>query len=176
VRNAAVAACVAAELGVPVADAVKAIEQSQPTSWRMDISTLGGWIFVNDAYNANPTSTASALRTVRELAGDAPAWAVLGEMAELGPAAEREHARVGRLATLLGYAGLIVVGEAAAPLAGAAGTVALRVSSISEAAEAVVERVPSGAHLLVKGSLVTGLKDFGEVLTARLDEIPSRTG
>ena len=175
-RNAAVAACVAAEFGVPVVDAVTSIEQARPTSFRMEISTLGGWIFVNDAYNANPTSTASALRTVRELAGDEPAWAVLGEMAELGPVGEQEHSRIGRLAADLGYVGLIVVGDNASPLAGAAGPIAVSASSLSDAADAVVERVPPGAHLLVKGSLVTGLKDFGAILTERIDQIPSRTG
>jgi UDP-N-acetylmuramoyl-tripeptide--D-alanyl-D-alanine ligase len=175
-RNAAVAACVAAELGVPMEESVRAIGDARPTSRRMEIVSLGGWVVVNDAYNANPTSVSSALRTVRELAGSAQAWAVLGEMAELGDRSELEHARIGRLAAALGYSGLVVVGEAAAPLARAVGTAATRVDTISEAADTVVERVPPGAHLLVKGSLVTGLKDFGEVLAERLGQIPSRTG
>ncbi len=175
-RNAAAAVSVAAELGVSFGDSTKAIERAQPTSWRMETSTIGDWVFVNDAYNANPASTASALRTVCELAGMEPAWAVLGEMAELGPVADREHARIGRLAVSLGYDGLIVVGTAASSLADAAKPIALQVASMAEAADAVLAHVPGGAHLLVKGSLVTGLKDFGAVLSDRLEEIPSRTG
>jgi UDP-N-acetylmuramoyl-tripeptide--D-alanyl-D-alanine ligase len=175
-RNAAVAVCAAAELGVPIDESAAAIGRTRPTSWRMDITSLGDGVYVNDAYNANPTSVASGLRTVRELAGDAPVWAVLGEMAELGDASDREHARIGRLAAALGYQGLVVVGDGTSELARAAGPIATPVHDMSGAADVVADRVPAGAHLLVKGSLVTGLKDFDSVLSDRLRQIPSRTG
>jgi UDP-N-acetylmuramoyl-tripeptide--D-alanyl-D-alanine ligase len=130
-------------------------------------------MFVNDAYNANPTSVSSALRTVRELAGPAPVWAVLGEMAELGPASDAEHARMGRLAVGLGYSGIVGVGSGTDALAAAAGGIAVPAASMTEAADIVVDRVPPGAYLLVKGSLVTGLKEFGDVLTDRLAQVPT---
>jgi UDP-N-acetylmuramoyl-tripeptide--D-alanyl-D-alanine ligase len=174
-RNAAVALSIAAELGVDLEDAARAIERTRPSSWRMEVSSIGGWTLVNDAYNANPVSTGSALRTVRELAGTTRPWAVLGEMAELGPVADAEHARMGRLAVELGYEGVIVVGTAAEALARSAAPIGIHVTSMAEAADAVVEHVPPYAYLLVKGSLVTGLKDFGAVLTERLAHTPSRT-
>lgn len=174
-RNAAVAIAIAAELGVAVSDAAIAIAGTNLSSWRMQVSSLGPWTFVNDAYNANPTSLASALRTVRELAGPAPAWAVLGEMAELGAAGRAEHERMGRLARALGYTGIVAVGSGTQPLAAAAGRITVAASSMAEAADIVVDRVPPDAYLLVKGSLVTGLKNFGEVLTERLERTQIRT-
>jgi UDP-N-acetylmuramoyl-tripeptide--D-alanyl-D-alanine ligase len=168
IRNAAFAVAVAAELGVDGHDAADAIARSRPSSWRMEVSRLGPWTFVNDAYNANPVSTASALRTVSELASGSAVWAVVGQMAELGPISAAEHARMGRLAAALGYAGVVVVGSEASPFADAAGSIAVRVSTNEEAADAVVEHVPPGAYVLVKGSLVTGLKDFGDLLASRL--------
>jgi UDP-N-acetylmuramoyl-tripeptide--D-alanyl-D-alanine ligase len=167
-RNAAIALGVARELEVDAETAAAAIARCTPSSSRMEVSSLGGWTLVNDAYNANPSSTASALRTVRELASSAPLWAVLGEMAELGSIADSEHARIGRLVAALGYTGVVVVGERADALAEAAGSIAVRVATNDEAADVAIDRVPSGAYLLVKGSLVTGLKGFGEILTTKL--------
>ena len=72
---------------------------------------IGGRTVINDAYNANPTSMASALRAVGEMAGGRrPRWAVLGPMAEIGRPTEAEHRRAGRLAADLGLDGLIVLG------------------------------------------------------------------
>ena len=173
-RNAAVAIAVAVELGVDADAAAAAIGRTQPSSWRMQVCTVGPWTFVNDAYNANPTSMASALRTVRELGGRDPVWAVLGEMAELGPASETEHARMGRLAAALGFAGVVTVGAGTEALAAAAADITVPAASMTEAADIVCDRVPPDAFLLVKGSLVTGLKDFGDVLTNRLARTRSR--
>jgi UDP-N-acetylmuramoyl-tripeptide--D-alanyl-D-alanine ligase len=163
-RNAAMAMRVARELGVEATAAGAAIAGAHTTGARVQIVDVGAWTIVNDAYNANPTSVASALRTVRELRPDAPRWAVLGRMAELGVIADPAHRRVGGLARALGYDGVVAVGEGAELIAEAAGDIATRVGSREEAAAFVADRVPSGAVVLVKGSLVTGLKDFPDVL------------
>ena len=47
---------------------------------------------LNDAYNANPTSMAAALESLAALPAP-PRIAVLGVMAELGPASDAEHRR-----------------------------------------------------------------------------------
>jgi UDP-N-acetylmuramoyl-tripeptide--D-alanyl-D-alanine ligase len=71
-----------------------------------------GLTVVNDAYNANPSSMAAALKTLATLGRPGGRTvAVLGEMAELGPAAAAEHDRIGRLATRLGIDRLVGVGE-----------------------------------------------------------------
>jgi UDP-N-acetylmuramoyl-tripeptide--D-alanyl-D-alanine ligase len=167
-RNAAMALVVATEVGIDLLDAASALARAPTSSCRMEITRIGRWAVVNDAYNANPTSTASALRTVRELAADRPCWAVLGEMAELGPTAAAAHHRIGRLARALGYAGVVAVGERAAGIATGAAEVAHRVDTADEAAALIASRVPAGSWVLVKGSRVTALDRFPQVLRERL--------
>jgi UDP-N-acetylmuramoyl-tripeptide--D-alanyl-D-alanine ligase len=157
-RNAAVAITVALSCGVDAAVAAHAIGDAVLTGHRMEIAEAGGLTLVNDVYNANPTSTSSAIRTVAELAGASPAWAVLGEMAELGTDSEAAHERIGRLVAAHGYAGVVAIGDAAAGIARGAGSTAVRVGSIDDALDVVREQVPSGAFVLVKASRAVGLE------------------
>ena len=96
VSNALAAVAVGRELGVPLEDAGRALGDAAVSRWRMEtFTTPAGVRVVNDAYNANPESTAAAPRTARWIAGEARLIAVLGEMAELGPISAEEHDRVG---------------------------------------------------------------------------------
>jgi UDP-N-acetylmuramoyl-tripeptide--D-alanyl-D-alanine ligase len=166
-RNAALALAVARELGVDALDAAGGIAEAKMSNWRMQIVDVGGRTVVNDAWNANPTSTAATLRAVRELAGDRATWAVLGRMAELGATAPSEHRRIGRLAAALGYAGVVVVmGEHAELIAAGAGTIARTVGSVAEAADAVRRVIPRGAVVAVKASRAVGLERLVEQLEA----------
>ena len=54
----------------------------------------GGGLLLNDCYNANPMSMRAALLHLSERAAGRRRVAVLGEMAELGPARRRYHAEV----------------------------------------------------------------------------------
>jgi uncharacterized YccA/Bax inhibitor family protein len=98
------------------------------------------------------------------IASGAAMQAVLGTMAELGPATEREHIRVGRLTAALGYTKIVVVGEAAAPIAVGAGGIAQRVDDPDEAARLVAAEAPADAIVLVKGSRVVGLERTASLL------------
>ena len=74
-----------------------------------------GVTVVNDAYNANPDSMRAGLTALVAMRrGDGGrTWAVLGEMLELGAAADHEHEEIGRLARRLGVDRLVVVGKGA---------------------------------------------------------------
>lgn len=163
-RNVALALAVADELGVDPESGAGAIEDAPVSSWRLEVHRAGARVVVNDAYNANPTSTAAALRTVRELAGDRPAWAVLGEMAELGSIAHREHVRIGRLARGLGFAGIVAVGEEAAAIAEGYGSASRQAAAAEEAAQLVLREAPEDAVVLVKASRVAGLERTADLL------------
>ena len=165
-RNAAFAIRVALEHGVDPDDAASAIADATLSSWRMQIQQVGSWTVVNDAYNANPTSMASTLRSGRELAGDRPVWAVLGRMAEIGDTTEAEHRRAGRLVASLGYAGLIAVGAEAAGIAAGAGSLGRTVATIDEAVDALRRSVPEGAVVVVKASRAVGLEHLVEALSS----------
>lgn len=170
IGNALAALAAADAAGVAVDEAAPALAAATVSQWRMQLlRTPGGVDILNDAYNANPASTAAALRTLARMGSGGRRWAVLGEMAELGVAAEQAHATVGRLAAELGIDGLMAVGEPAwairtgAQDAGFRGDV-LAVDSPDEAAAALVERLGPGDAVLVKASRAVGLERLAESL------------
>ena len=124
VGNALAAAAVALECGMPLADVARGLSAARPVSrWRMEVTDRAdGVTVVNDAYNANPDSVRSALKTLAELRhggaghGGRRAWAVLGAMNELGAASRDEHDAIGRLAVRLSIDKLVAVGADARPL------------------------------------------------------------
>src|SRR6202012_3026544 len=76
-----------------------------------------GVLVVNDAYNANPDSTKAAIEALRHLTSTGRrGFAALGSRADLGNFANESHQEVGRLAAQAGVAGLVAVGELAAPV------------------------------------------------------------
>jgi UDP-N-acetylmuramoyl-tripeptide--D-alanyl-D-alanine ligase len=116
------AAAAAHVLGIGPHDAAAGLAAAGLSPMRMQARRRpDGLTVVNDAYNANPSSMAAALKTLAALRRPGGRTiAVLGEMAELGPAAATEHDRVGRLATRLGIDRLVGVGELGRVLVGAA--------------------------------------------------------
>jgi UDP-N-acetylmuramoyl-tripeptide--D-alanyl-D-alanine ligase len=75
-----------------------ALEQYTPHSKRMEaVRTRRGVTIINDAYNANPESFASAISTLRALKTKGKKYIVSGDMFELGTASAREHASYGEL-------------------------------------------------------------------------------
>jgi UDP-N-acetylmuramoyl-tripeptide--D-alanyl-D-alanine ligase len=148
VSNALAAAAAALAAGAPLAGVAAGLSRAQLSPWRMDLqrAASGGWV-LNDAYNANPASMEAALRSLAAL----PATrriAVLGLMAELGPAGAGEHRRVGDLARELGIE-VVAVGDVDY------GTAPVR---DADAARAAVGPVPEGTAVLVKASRVAGLE------------------
>jgi UDP-N-acetylmuramoyl-tripeptide--D-alanyl-D-alanine ligase len=171
VSNALAAAAVGLELGVEPRDAAAALGRAAVSRWRMEtFTTERGVRVLNDAYNANPESTAAALRTARWIAGDGRLVAVLGEMAELGPIAADEHDRVGELAARVRVDRLVTVGDAARAIARAAireGMDPDDVASYDSAEEAAADvrgTAGDGDLVLCKGSRVAGLEAVAESL------------
>lgn len=173
VPNALAAIAAARALGVPLADAARGCAAARPLFGRMEVMDApGGWRVINDAYNANPASTAAALRTLVQLGRGRRTWAVLGEMAELGGAAAAEHDRIGRLAVRLGVGRLITVGSAARMLhdaaraEGMAREEAQLVPDAAAAAARVLTEIAPGDVVLVKASRAGGLEEVVERLVS----------
>ncbi len=113
--NAAAALAVTQALGLPPLPAARALETAVLPPHRSHVSLLGGRNVMDDCYNANPTSMLAALRTVAGSAhGTGHAFAILGDMLEIGEGAPAAHDDVGAEVARLGYAGLAAVGEHAA--------------------------------------------------------------
>jgi UDP-N-acetylmuramoyl-tripeptide--D-alanyl-D-alanine ligase len=104
--NALAAFAVTRAFGIDDAAAAKALGQSTGVEMRMQIARIGGAdpstpaiTLINDAYNANPDSTASALSTLASLPARTAARrvAILGDMLELGDDSTYEHRHIGDL-------------------------------------------------------------------------------
>jgi UDP-N-acetylmuramoyl-tripeptide--D-alanyl-D-alanine ligase len=157
IGNALAAAASALVCGVPVAGVAEALGAAALSRWRMDLVRMAsGALVVNDAYNANPTSMAAALRALARLPARRRV-AVLGPMAELGPASDEEHVAVGRLARDLGVE---VIGVAAPAYGGTT------VSGVDDVPTALGP-LGGGDAVLLKGSRVAGLERLVELLDRR---------
>jgi UDP-N-acetylmuramoyl-tripeptide--D-alanyl-D-alanine ligase len=118
VSNTLAAAAVALELGMPLADVAAALGGiGIVSSRRMDVfDRPDGVTVIDDSYNANPASTAAALRALAAMGRGRRTVAVLGYMAELGDFERTGHSDTGRLAAELGLDRLIVVAENASAI------------------------------------------------------------
>jgi UDP-N-acetylmuramoyl-tripeptide--D-alanyl-D-alanine ligase len=135
-----------------------------------------GVTVVNDAYNANPDSVRAALHAVAAMARGASgrAWAVLGEMLELGDESAAEHYEAGRLAAELGLA-VVAVGPGARPAvdgAHAAGGTGHAVPDRPGAVALLDDHLAAGDVVLVKASRGAGLDVVAAELLALRDGSP----
>lgn len=160
VGNTLAAAAVALQLGMSLDDLAEALGGlGVVSSRRMEIvDRPDGVTVVDDSYNANPSSTAAALRALAAMGRGRRTVAVLGYMAELGAFETQGHEQVGRLAAELGIDRLVVVGDiAAAILRGAAADAAWKGEPVlaadqSSAIADVTAWLQAGDVVLVKGS------------------------
>ena len=159
ISNALAAAAVATALKLPIESISAALSTAEPTSkWRMEISTIGEIVLINDSYNANPESMSAALRTLALISQETGgvSWAFLGKMQELGESSATEHAAIGRLATEIGIDHLVAIGnrEYLDDLAvnDGGGTGAVHYFEDKESALALVEHLSPGDVVLVKAS------------------------
>ncbi len=166
--NAAAAVAAGLAVGVDLDTLVTGLANAVGSAWRMEVHR-GRYVVVNDAYNANPQSVESALRTVAAMPGRHVA--VLGRMAELGDVSDAEHLRMGALARELGFAVVVVVGDAEL-LATGAGDIAVTAADPDAAARAVRDVLEPGDVVLVKASRSVGL----EQVAASLIEASGGTG
>ena len=166
VANAAAALAAFDALGLPRPERVD-VEFSP---WRGEELPLpGGGLLINDAYNANPVSMRAALAHLATTAGERRRVAILGDMAELGPAALAYHEEIGRELSQHGVDVLLAVGELARAYLDGAGdgvSVTRWVPDAETAATKVTELVLPGDVVLVKASRSLGLERVAEALAA----------
>ena len=180
VPNALAAAALAGELGLGLDDIADGLGAAVARSrWRMEVRhRADGVTVINDAYNANPESVRAALDALAHLAQSQPAqgsrgFAVLGHMAELGGTSRSSHEDIGEYAARVsdsGLAGLIAVGEEAAPLLAGARRVrswtgeALAAPDGAAALELLANRLKPRDVVLVKASRAAHLEGVAAAL------------
>ncbi|MGI9602996.1 MAG: UDP-N-acetylmuramoyl-tripeptide--D-alanyl-D-alanine ligase [Acidimicrobiales bacterium] len=159
VANACAAAAAALAAGAGMSAVVAGLAEPSMSPWRMDlVTTPGGALVINDSYNANPMSMASALRSLAALPVQRRV-AVLGLMAELGDESEAAHQQIAQQAQDLG----IDVIAVDAPYPGER-----CVSDRNEALSALAEwgELDDEVGVLVKGSRVAGLEQLVDELVS----------
>jgi UDP-N-acetylmuramoyl-tripeptide--D-alanyl-D-alanine ligase len=154
--NALAATAAALAIGVPLPEICQGLEAFSPFDRRLQPEQVGGVLLLDDSYNANPASVRAALETLQEM-GRGRKVAVLGDMLELGKAAEEAHKQMGRLCAAT-VQRLLLLGEMAplvadAALSGGMAKGAVTVAGSREELIAALEaELEAGDCLLVKGS------------------------
>ena len=164
--NMAAAAAVGAFFGVPAARIAAALAAYNPQNNRSQlVRTARGNDLILDAYNANPSSLAAALRSfaARPVAAGQGRVAILGDMFELGESAAAEHAAIGELLADLQPATALLIG----PLmqaAAAAYPPARHFPDKAAAAAWLADNPLAEQLILLKGSRGMGLETLVELL------------
>jgi UDP-N-acetylmuramoyl-tripeptide--D-alanyl-D-alanine ligase len=155
VMNALAALAAGFKLGMNQQDMVLGLAQFVPSGMRMAIERVGPYQVINDAYNASPASTASALTTLIALKSGRTV-AVLGDMLELGTMSEAAHREIGAIAARLAVDVLVTVGPQARFIAAGAidngHQATFACSNQAEAIPILQEKLVSGDVILIKGS------------------------
>jgi UDP-N-acetylmuramoyl-tripeptide--D-alanyl-D-alanine ligase len=159
VNNAAAALTVAAVLNVPLVAAAKALEKVQLPPHRSHLIHLGDCTVVDDCYNANPASMHAALSALIASAGSSErAYAILGDMLELGTESTAMHLELGRQVATLNLAGLATVGPSALAIADGARKAGMAADRIhhtttpEDAAKLLATMLKPADFILVKAS------------------------
>ncbi|WP_043317390.1 UDP-N-acetylmuramoyl-tripeptide--D-alanyl-D-alanine ligase [Microbulbifer sp. HZ11] len=109
VHNALVAAGCAHAAGIPGAEIAGGLSAASGVGGRMQsLQGRNGATVIDDSYNANPGSVSAAIELLAQR--DGKRILVLGDMAELGPEADRAHRDMGELARDRGIDQLFTLG------------------------------------------------------------------
>ncbi|MCZ2260410.1 UDP-N-acetylmuramoyl-tripeptide--D-alanyl-D-alanine ligase [Sporosarcina sp. G11-34] len=112
VKNTLAAILIAYESGLSVKDIQVALKKASLTDMRMQpVQGAKGELFINDAYNAAPTSMAAALDFIRETKLRSEKWLVLGDMLELGDGEQAYHEELANQIMPMDLKGVLLYGK-----------------------------------------------------------------
>jgi UDP-N-acetylmuramoyl-tripeptide--D-alanyl-D-alanine ligase len=158
VMNALAAAAVGAALNLPGAAIAQGLAKFRPAAMRSQVISHHGVQIINDCYNANPASMKAAIRLLAQWTPARQRIAVLGDMLELGQAAQQLHRELGQFVAEHELSSLIACGALGheiaegARRAGMDAAAIMEVPDAGEAAERVRAMVRRGDVVLVKAS------------------------
>ncbi|NNV02452.1 UDP-N-acetylmuramoyl-tripeptide--D-alanyl-D-alanine ligase [Brevibacillus sp. MCWH] len=99
VLNALPAVAIGRHFGMTTAEIIRALATVRLSAMRFErIESAHGPLYINDAYNASPSSMEAAISTFAELFPERKKVLVLGDMFELGENSPAMHAQVGAFA------------------------------------------------------------------------------
>jgi UDP-N-acetylmuramoyl-tripeptide--D-alanyl-D-alanine ligase len=172
VLNAAAAAVVCSIAGARPEEIAAGIAAARPEAGRGDVYDIGGILFVDDSYNANPASLRAGLEAFMEIPVAGKRWLVLGDMLELGPSSADLHREAGVLAGRAKVEGILTVGSETVELSRAAADERRAPDRIThfldtaKLASYLNERLAPGDAVLVKGSRAMHMEKVLEAIEA----------
>lgn len=161
-QNALAAATVGMYFDVPTKQIKSALEKFQPIEYRMEMKRAGGVTIINDAYNANPDSVESALKSLKAMKCSGKKIVVLGDMLELGNLSVNEHKKIGRLVKKLGFQHLFTYGKFSKTMNGK------HFQTKDELTKELHKLLCRGDVVLVKGSRGMKMEEVVERLETKL--------
>ncbi len=175
VHTALRAAAVALNEGMTLEDVVEGLG-ADPAQLRLVVgSGPHDSLVLDDTYNASPASTIAALNLLKDINGDTPRVAVLGDMFELGDAEQSGHEEVGCRAALVANT-IVCVGERSRHTARAAIECGAKREAVhhvpdNAAAIALLKRLITGKSIvLVKGSRGMRMEEIVQALGGGHDD------
>lgn len=172
VYNALAAVGVGLKIGLNIMEIQQGLAQPDLTGMRGEIKELKDNItLINDAYNANPTSMEAGLDLLVDIGTDEGRLiAVLGDMLELGSAAEEAHRRIGKKVITNKVDYLLTVGDLASLIGQEAKKLGMDNSRVlicddnQEINQQLLQLIKPDDTILLKGSRGMKLEEVEEVL------------
>lgn len=109
VQNATAATAFALAIGIALNDIVTGLEQATGAKGRLNFIAAKNYLFIDDTYNANPTSMRAAAEVLAQQEG--VKVMVIGDIGELGASAAQQHYMLGRDLVATGVNFVVAVGE-----------------------------------------------------------------
>ena len=157
---------VARHFGILPADCQEAIQRWNGIPGRASVESVGKILLLDDSYNANPESMRAALETL-SLMSATRRVAVVGDMNDLGAAAEDEHRELARQLPKYGVALAMFIGRYAGLCTAAAresGVESVAFADCEDAAGSLASLVRPGDAVLIKGSRAVHLEQVVDQL------------
>ena len=154
-------AAVGLQLGLTDQEIARGVAAYETVGSRGRVIRTDGLTIVDDCYNANPTSVASALESLAHLPGRRVA--ILGDMRELGAHSAELHRRTGALAAEK-CALVIACGAEARALAEGAGGDAVWFADVGQLTASLPALLRRGDTVLVKASRAMGFEQVTQAL------------
>jgi UDP-N-acetylmuramoyl-tripeptide--D-alanyl-D-alanine ligase len=169
-RNALGAAAAARAAGASLDDVAAGLAAMKPVKGRLEFKpAVNGAVLVDDSYNANPGSLKAGLDAFRSFAG--ARWLVLGDMMELGTAADELHREIGAYARESGVERLLAVGQRAKGAADAFGPGGAWFEKVEDLIAEARRSLRADVAVLVKGSRANRLERVTQALAPESSEV-----
>ena len=152
--SALAAVAVGRMMGFDMQEIAAALEAYQAVPMRCEVTEIRGATFINDTYNANPTSMRAALELLRDFETAGRRIVVVGDMNELGTESIARHWHLGREVVQIGEAELIIACGQFARYVAAGARVAGLIRSRAIPCDTVDEALPYLGQVMLPGDVV----------------------